>query len=105
MRSSNSRLIFRVVLLAALLGSFAAPGMAMTSGPGGGGSSGGGGAPGGGGSSGASGGGNGGHAFMTSRATPCSTGSSGLFGGAAPGAFMARNGLAPNGQPCSGSGY
>jgi hypothetical protein len=103
MRSSHTRFISRIVLLAVLSGALAAPAFAAAVGaaPGGGpgGGAPGGGGPGGGGSSGASGaGGNGTHAYTSARAGGCASDS---HGKAAPNWFAWQSDTAPNGQPCS----
>jgi hypothetical protein len=98
MRSSHSRFISRIVLLALLSGAAAAPALAAAVGPGPGGPGGGapgGGAPGGGGSSAAGAGGSGTHAYTSARASGCTADS---FGKAAPIWFAWQN--SPNGQPC-----
>jgi hypothetical protein len=101
MRSSHTRFISRIVLLALLSSAAAAPAFAAAVGPAGGpggpgGGAPGGGAPGGGGSSSAAGaGGSGTHAYTSARAGGCTADS---FGKAAPIWFAWQN--SPNGQPC-----
>lgn len=101
MRSSHTRFISRIVLLAVLSGALAAPALAAAVGPAGGpgGGAPGGGAPGGGapgGGAAAGSGGSGSHAYTSARASGCTANS---FGKAAPIWFAWQN--APNGQPCS----
>jgi hypothetical protein len=100
MRSSHTRFISRIVLLALLSSAAAAPAFAAAVGPAGGpggpgGGAPGGGAPGGGGSSAAGAGGSGTHAYTSARAGGCTADS---FGKAAPIWFAWQN--VPNGQPC-----
>jgi hypothetical protein len=85
MRSSHSNFASRIVLLVLLSGGIATPALAAAVGPGGGG----GGAPGG-----------GNHSFASGRSGGCTTFS---FGKPVATLFSAQNGMAPNGQPCSGS--
>jgi hypothetical protein len=104
MRSSHSRFISRIVLFALLSDGIAAPALAAAVGPGGGG----GGAPGGGGGAPAGGGAAPAEALRPVELTGSRRGAGGCttfsFGKAMSTRFIAQNGLAPNGQPCSDFG-
>jgi hypothetical protein len=99
MRSSHSRFISRIVLLALLSGA-AAPAFAAAVGPAGGGGAPGGG-PGGGGASGGAGpgaGGSGAHSFAAGRSSGCTTDA---FGKAVASWFVRQDNSALNAQKCS----
>jgi hypothetical protein len=100
MRSSHSRFISRIVLLALLSGA-AAPAFAAAVGPAGGGGAPGGGGPGGGGASGGAGpgaGGSGAHSFAAGRSSGCPTDA---FGKAVASWFVRQDNSALNAQKCS----